>query len=277
MIKIFIVGCPRSGTTLVQKLLGARSDIYTCKETHYFQNIRRKGGKKILDYLILSQDNVLKAYDLICSQDELLGSHDPAGAKSLRSAALFFDQLMTSEAQARGKLAWVEKTPPHLFHIRLIRRHIPTAQFVHVIRDGRDVVASLVDAAQKFPQARAWKECADWETATGIYNRCLKESLKYCDGESHVFVQYEHILDDFEGACYRLYTSLGLESENTRLDLGVVHRRVVRRDEGWKTGGEGEIMDTRLVKFNRLFDERQKGLIIGNMMRLPAKLEEKVI
>lgn len=270
MKKIFVVGCPRSGTTLVQKLLGARSDTYTCKETHYFQKIRRIGKKKILDYLFLSQDNVLNAYEFICNHNELLKHYDPGGVTSLRSAVLFFDHLMTSEAKAKSKSAWVEKTPAHLFYIRWISRYIPSVQFVHVLRDGRDVVASLVDAAQRFPQASAWKRYADLEITIDEYNRCLKESLKNYGKEGHVFVQYEHILDGVEGVCNKLFASLGLESESFHLDLVGTHEEVVRSDEGWKNGFTGEIRDTRLVKFNQIFDEVQKSLVTNKVKELPS-------
>jgi hypothetical protein len=269
MKKIFVVGCPRSGTTLVQKLLGAHKDVYTCKETHYFQKIRRIGKRKVLDYLFLSQHRVLKAYDFIRSNNELLGQYNPSEVKSLRSAALFLDCIMTSEAQARGKLAWVEKTPHHLFYIRLIKRYIPSAQFVHVLRDGRDVVASLVDAAERFQ--RVWKEHTDLKRAIGLYNRSLRESLKYYGSEGHRFVRYGYILDDFAGACRKLYTLLDLESENLSLDLSGIHKRVVRSDESWKNDSEGRIKDTRLVKFNQIFDEEQKKLIVSRIKDLPSK------
>jgi hypothetical protein len=276
MIRIFVVGCPRSGTTLVHKLLAVHHDVYSCRETHYFQKIRRGEGKKgIADYLGLAPRRVLEAYSSMRSENELLGHYDPSRVRSLRSATLFFDQMMTSEAQARGKSAWVEKTPAHLFYIRLIRRHIPSVQFVHVIRDGRDVVASLVDAAKSFPQARAWNEYTDLEKAISSYNRYLAESLKHCDSEGQIFVRYEHILDDVKGVRRKLYALLGLESEDSSLDFGGVHRRLVRGDEGWKNDHAGRIKDTRLVKFNRIFDDQQKQLISGKV-REPSVGVEKI-
>lgn len=277
MKKIFVVGCPRSGTTLVQELLGARDDVYTCKETHYFQRIRRVGKWKVLDYLALSQSNVVDAFEFIRTHNELLGGYDLNRVSSPRSAVLFFDHIMTSEAESRGKLAWVEKTPPHLFYVGWIKRYIPTAQFVHTLRDGRDVVASMVDAARRFPQANAWKRYANIEIAVQEYNRCLKESLKYYGREGHVLVQYEHILEDAERVCHRLYESLGLDGEMLDLDLGEVHARVVRGDEGWKSDPGGEIKDTRLVKFNRIFNDEQRRLIIRCLELPPLGLEDGVI
>ncbi|MFW6116112.1 MAG: sulfotransferase family protein [bacterium] len=271
MIKIFVVGCPRSGTTLVQKLLGARDDVYTCKETHYFQKIRRKGKWKALDYLMLSKNNVVDAFEFICANNELLGEYDPCQVGSLRSAALFLDEVMTSEAQSRRKVAWVEKTPPHVFDIGWIRRHIPTAKFVHVLRDGRDVVASMVDAARRFPQATAWRRYASLEMAIEEYNRCLRESLKYHRSQGHVFVRYEHILDDVERVCHQLYRSLGLDGEMVDLNFDGIDGQIVRSDEGWKSNWRGEIRDTRLVKFNRIFSDEQRSLIVSSLNAPPSR------
>jgi hypothetical protein len=266
--KIFVVGCPRSGTTLVQELLGAHMDVFTCKETHFFHKVRRKGKRKVFDHLVLSQQNVVDAYDFVRSNNALLEEHDPSRIRSLRSAALFFDQMMTSEALARCKSAWVEKSPENRLYIRWIKRYIPSAQFIHVLRDGRDVVASLVDAAEKFPEA--WKRYADLEIAVDVYNRSLAESMKYCGIEDHIFVQYEHILDDVEGTNHKLFSFLGLEIENVGTSLAELHHQVVRSDESWKKDYTGEIEDTRLIKFNRIFNDEQKKLICNRVkMEIP--------
>jgi hypothetical protein len=220
-----------------------------------------------MDYLMLSRSNVADAFDFVRVHNELRGDYDPSRVTSMRSAVLFFDRIMTSEAQLAGKLAWVEKTPAHLFHIGWIKRCIPTARFVHVLRDGRDVVASMVDAAQRFPQARAWKRYANLQASVQEYNRYSRESLKYYGDESHVFVRYEHLIDSPELACDNLYRSLGLVGTVSDLDLDEVHRRVVRIDEGWKAGSEGVITDTRLIKFNRLFDDEEKSFIVSSLDR----------
>ena len=263
MKKIFVVGCPRSGTTLIQKLLGAHSDVYTCKETHYFQRIRRNGIRKVLDYLYLSQYNVRSAYEFISDQNQFGVKHDPNGMTSFRSACHFFDLIMTTQARYMGKFAWVEKTPAHVFYIRIIKRFIPSAIFIHVLRDGRDTVASLVDASKKYPQASAWKGYENLETAIDIYNRYIKESLRHYGKESHIYVQYEQILDDVERVIKKLFISLDLQNENQWLKLEEVHNKVVRNDEDWKNGSKDQIVDTRLVKFNRIFNDAQKEFIVN--------------
>ncbi len=263
MKKIFVVGCPRSGTTLVQELLGVHPDAFTCKETHFFHKVRRDGKRKIFDHVGLSQHKVLDAYSFIRSNIELLEQHDPKQVRSLRAAALFFDQMMTSEAQVRCKSAWIEKSPENRLYIPWIKHYIPSAQFVHVLRDGRDVVASLMDAAQRFPER--WRLYRDLGFAINTYNHALAESKKYCGNEDHIFVQYEHILENRAASCQKLYTALGLEIKGSHSSLAELHLQVVRSDEDWKKNHNGEIEDTRLIKFNQIFSDEQKKLICSSV------------
>lgn len=278
MLKVFVVGCPRAGTTLVQKLLGMHADVHTCRETHFFQNVRRPGKREVFDYFRLPRHNALRAYEFVRAHNVLLEEHDPSGISSLRSATRFFEQMMTAEASARGKLAWVEKTPAHLFYIPLIKRYIPSTRFVHVIRRGQDVVASLVDVATSFPEAAAWRDITDLRGAIAQYNRCLRESSKYFGNEDHLFVKYERILDDIERVSRKLYILLGLKQQNLHLEtMAGIHAQVVSRNEYWKEDTAADIRDTRSVKFERLFDETQQQFVNTHIRSLSPEQRARLI
>jgi hypothetical protein len=243
----------------VQELLGMHASVFTCRETHFFHRARRDGQRKHLDHLGMSPHQVQEAYNFICTHIELLGQYDPSQVRSLHDAALFFDGLMTSEARLRGKSVWVEKSTENRMYIPWIKREIPTAHFVHVLRDGRDVVASLVDAGTRYPER--WKRYADLRFAIASYNEALVDSMLYCGRADHIFVQYEHILEDSEQVCRKLYAALDLEVKSARASLTELHRQVVRSDESWKNDHKGEIENTRLVKFNQVFSDQQKKLV----------------
>jgi len=70
---------------------------------------------------------------------------------SLRHNVKTFVQIVDAASLKAGRPIWVEKTPDHLFYVKRIQQYIPDAAFIHIIRNGRDTVASLVDAARKFP------------------------------------------------------------------------------------------------------------------------------
>src|SRR5207237_1610627 len=60
----------------------------------------------------------------------------------------------TLQAKSGASLI-VEKTPDHALHLPLIHRLFPDAVVLHVLRDGRDVTASLL-AAHQTPWGRTW-------------------------------------------------------------------------------------------------------------------------
>jgi hypothetical protein len=131
------------------------------------------------------------------------------------------------------------------------------------------VVASIVDAARRYPESEAWKADLDIATATNRYNRYLEESKKYYGRAGHTFVQYEQILENPGYATNRLFAQLGLQKQEIQLDLRGIRKQIVRSDEGWKNNPDGEIKDTRLVKFNQIFDEEERKFIADRIVKMP--------
>ena len=131
MRKLFLVGCPRSGTTWLQIILGSHSHVATVRETHLFhwyvtglyaqwQAEERHVSKDGLRILLTPAD-----FDLACRQ----------------FADVVFDKIETWNPGAEILL---EKTPDHLKSWRIIRRLYPDALFLHLVRDPRAVACSLL-------------------------------------------------------------------------------------------------------------------------------------
>jgi len=141
---VFIVGSPRSGTTLLYHMLLSSGGFAVYRaETHVFNMIVPRFGS--LD-LLRTKQNLM---------DKWLQSHffklSGLQAKDIRSKILsecrnggdFLRIVMESIAHNQGVDRWSEKTPAHLIHIPEIKKTIPDALFIHIIRDGRDVALSL--------------------------------------------------------------------------------------------------------------------------------------
>ncbi len=56
----------------------------------------------------------------------------------------FIDSLFSHKMKKEGKIVWAEKTPHNILHIGLLREMFPTARFINIYRDPRDIVASLL-------------------------------------------------------------------------------------------------------------------------------------
>lgn len=159
---VFVVGCPRSGTTWIQLLLARHPLVATAPETQIFAY-----------YL----DWFRKQWEW--EQEGPDGRrHGPAGLSRLLSAAEF-DELCRGPAEFvlerihrrnPGARVIVEKSPRHALRAAWIARLLPDARFLHLIRDPRDTAASLLAAgagwaswAPRNPTGAAtlWRECVE--------------------------------------------------------------------------------------------------------------------
>jgi hypothetical protein len=94
-------------------------------------------------------------------------------------------------ARRFNKPLWGDKTPNYGLHLEEIGRLLPEARFIHIIRDGRDVAASIRDLW--FAPSKDFADLArDWEWRV----RTIR-----AQGESYPFyleIRYEHLLSDTE-------------------------------------------------------------------------------
>jgi hypothetical protein len=67
----------------------------------------------------------------------------PERAALVQLAATFVDELFSLPARAAGKAIWCEKSPSNLQNLDFLLEMFPDAQFIHMVRDPRDVVASM--------------------------------------------------------------------------------------------------------------------------------------
>ncbi len=164
-IPIFVVGFPRSGTTLLQALLGAHQHIAAPPEVHFLRRIWRQA-----DYWgDLADDEVLRR--VVRETVDPSDIRFPTGTfdyervlarvlKGERSYAAILDAAMRDFAAARGKSRWSEKTPLQPPHV--LWQLFPQAQVVHIVRDPRETVTSAMSKLAMWPDpiacARQWME-----------------------------------------------------------------------------------------------------------------------
>ena len=261
--KTFVVGVPRSGTTLVQTILAAHPNVYATRETHLMVNSRRPPSFRwYLDYVWLSRERVRGAVaHLKADCPDLYEQYVALQPRSttVLGAARMIDTLFSAAAQARQQTAWVEKSPEHVGYVPVLERAVPDAHFVHTIRDPRDNVASLYDAGQKY--ADRWQGRQTLDQCIRTYLRYLQKS-EAClsrDPQRHHFVIYENIIEQPEAQTTALLNFVGLKRVN--LDLATIdsgNAALSRDTEEWKKERGPGIQDTRLVKYHKLFDAAQQ-------------------
>lgn len=151
---IFIVGAPRSGTTLTAKILGRHSRIFMPGETHFFEDIyaRRKElgdlhypetRSKVLARLLTLYERYYEREDqervnVLFSDETLLGA--------LRGKCIdyreMFSCFMETQMRSLHKKRWGNNVPRDIFSIREILSFYPQAKIIVCVRDIRDFLLS---------------------------------------------------------------------------------------------------------------------------------------
>ena len=154
---VFVVGCPRSGTTLLYNMLLSAGDfaVYLA-ESNVFNLLAPRFGdlgvwlnrEQLIDAWLQSKlfrATFLDADNIRTKLLELCGN----GGDFLRI-------VMEEIARAQGVKRWADNSPEELLHMRAIKREIPDALFIHMIRDGRDVSLSLEARPHKWVRPFSW-------------------------------------------------------------------------------------------------------------------------
>jgi hypothetical protein len=143
---IFIVGVPRSGTTLLRAILNKHPNIAICDETYFFYYVYTR-HHKFGD--LARPDNrhrLVKAYLDTWRISRLGLERKELESRLLRDGTDYpalFSSLLGAYAESLSKPRPGEKTPQHAEHVETLFDWFPDATVVHVVRDPRDVVASL--------------------------------------------------------------------------------------------------------------------------------------
>lgn len=144
---VFIVGCPRSGTTLLRRIVSAHPQIVITPEAHWiplwFEQRRGLTPDGLVTPELVSELLAHNKFALFGLGRETLISL--AGRGQPISYASFVTGIFDLYGEARGKKAVGNKTPDSARRIGTLHTLWPEARFVHLIRDGRDVALSLMN------------------------------------------------------------------------------------------------------------------------------------
>ena len=121
---IFIVGCPRSGTTLLRVILDSHPNICSGPETHLIVPINNLYNYTTKNWMLL----------------EPFGLKKEEFERKISEVLSVFTENYTT---LKNKKRWAEKTPNNIFYLDFIYKIFPNCQIINIIRDGRDVVTSL--------------------------------------------------------------------------------------------------------------------------------------
>lgn len=246
---IFVVGAPRSGTTLLAALLASHSRLSCGPETHFFRYLPKRPLRRLcrpstwprsaVDYLYsITQPGSPIPHNFGLSRSEItryLTERRPSLAAVLGSLT---EQDMLRAAKRR----WVEKTPEHLLHLEEIRQNFPDAYIVRIVRDPRDIALSW---------QKTWKQRSFLEVLA---------RLRQYDEASHAFfmadprcftLRYEDLVTEPAEELRRLCDFIGEDFEPAMLNTRESIKRINSIGEPWKEKAGTSIDPTRARAWRR--------------------------
>lgn len=223
---VFIVGAPRSGTTLMQYILRSFPSLsIPTGESHFFIPLFRNEAQYGDLSHIYNVKRVLQAMEAQSAEflhtdmhgikfdvETLAHEFVAEGRNNMRD---IITGLFEKNAAGEGKLRWCEKTPYYVLHIPKLLEWWPDAQIIHVIRDGRDVALSMLARRHDFGVYNIYIAAKHWEhyVETG---RALGRQV----GEGqYLELRYEDLISDQKAATQKICGFLGEEYSDDLLEF----------------------------------------------------------
>ena len=191
----FLIGFPRSGTTLLEQVLSSHSKIWSLGES---------------EHLFEAMSVVLKDGDLL----DRIAALTPAEIETVREA---YQRFVLADNPTSGGRLIVDKHPLHIVLLPLINKFFPDAKIIFAQRDPRDVVLSCYQ--QCFGMNVATAQFLELERAAGYYDAVM-EMMITCRGKLNLDlhqVEYRDVVANLETEARRLAAFLGFSFEPAML------------------------------------------------------------
>jgi hypothetical protein len=193
---VFVLGSPRSGTTLLYHMILSAGDFAVYRTESSVFNVlvpkfgdlsSRRQRQKLMDLWLRSklfERSGLKKEEI---REKIL--------ENCRSGGDFLRIVMDEIARNQGMCRWADCTPEHLLNIPQIKREIPEALIIHIIRDGRDVALSL--AKQHWIRPFPWQKDREILVAGLFWEWIVSKGRAFGErlGSDYLEVRFEDLVE----------------------------------------------------------------------------------
>jgi len=223
---VFVIGAARSGTTWLQAMLAAHelvcSTIDELKLFDFFTAPLEEGWKYLVN-LQKTTGGGRNGLAAMWTEDEFyqfLGEF----------IGRVYTQVLATKPEARVLL---DKAPGYSKHVEHISRLIPQAKFIHIIRDGRDVAASLMAAGEGW--GRLWaprqvdRAASSWKTLVLAARRARQYDGRYLE------IRYEELLNNRAPVLHQIFEFIGVPTSTASVEA--IYER--HQFENMKQAGTG--------------------------------------
>ena len=236
---VFVIGAPRSGTTVLAWALAQHPDFWTGAETDFL-------------FLLFGQGHLRRALRSAAERPDggWLAKNGVAETDLLAALGTALNAVFTSRSRGRR---WVDQSPTYTLMLDELADLFPTARFLHILRDGRNVVASMVHSGFAAPWA------SDFALAAQTWALYTQAATAFADRvpERTLTVSYPSLSDEPEACLAEVLAFLGADDDERPARL-VRSRRINSsyqpdgaRDEPYR--GPGDPWSTWTPKQRQVF------------------------
>jgi hypothetical protein len=138
---LIVLGVSRSGTTLLRVILDRSPGIAIPDESFFVPLLARRHGRRLVPARFLDDVSRLPTVAAWHLSPADVGARLRPGMGVGEAIGAIFEAYAARE----GKPRWGDKTPMYMRHLPLLERLFPDAQYVQLIRDGRDAAVSFLE------------------------------------------------------------------------------------------------------------------------------------
>lgn len=254
---VFIVGTPRSGTTMLAAMVGSHSIYASGPESQFFSKLSPQTletavldpnwpaiAVEVLFDLTLAEQPVVELFGASTGEIyDFLSRREP-------SVAAMLEALTVPFAAKRGKAQWAEKTPNHMLSLPIIRQLWPDAAIVRIMRDPRDAALSTC----KLPTF------SDSFVANMVMWRAWHDQARpffETDGNCYT-LRYESLVENSARELSQLCEFLQIPFEAEMLEFATAASDVSSQNETWKNQVSGKLDPSRMFAWKRSLDTRKE-------------------
>jgi len=272
---IFIVGYPRSGTTLFQSLLSTQDNLISLPETHFFNWVR---SNLIVERDKIFNKDIKKLITVIRERIPLSTNAEEQIGKLVQkqelSPKMLFEIIVTDNLlrstdnidELKQKV-WIEKTPDHVLNLNIITRFYPNAKFIYMMRNPEQ---AIISRKENFINESGWKV----EQHINAWLKSVEAFEKFQKNHSNKIkiVKLEDLTANTNQVMKQVADFLNINlSENKLSNYKEVSKQVSLKSESWKKDVEKKEISSSISKNNKKLTFSSRIKLLRSLKKLLIK------
>ena len=214
---VFITGMPRSGTTLLQGILCNTGKFFPIPETHFFSRVVYGLPEA------LNEEDCKRIFRALLKKSRI--KVDKKALLKLNSQKKVFEYVI-GNFNTGNKNTFLEKTPRHVFFYSKILRYYPSAKFICMIREPKNVVSSQLTNTKI--------ERKSIIRLSFLYNKIAAAIFNVRNNNNVFVIKYEDLTKEPESILKKAFNFLAIPYSSKFVEKVAAPHEIVAAHEFWK-------------------------------------------